>query len=148
MPTRNLVTVLAAVLLAVVAAGAGEASAADNPKKEASLEMEFGFKSARRGYWQEALQRFERANELTPNQPRILNNIAVAQEANGLFEQALLTYQTGLAIDSNDKALRRNYARFQEFYASQIAPPERSPEEDDSDGDKTPNEDDDAHADG
>jgi Flp pilus assembly protein TadD len=68
--------------------------------------------------------RFEHANELTPGQPRILNNIAVAQEANGFYEMALLSYQEGLAIDANNNALRRNYARFQEFYASYIAAPE------------------------
>ena len=68
--------------------------------------------------------RFEHANELTPDQPRILNNIAVAQEANGLFEQALLTYQTGLTLSSKNDPLRRNYARFQEFYSAYVAPPD------------------------
>lgn len=99
-------------------------AAGDGAKKEAADDMEWGYKAARRGYWQEALTRFQHANQLTPDQPRILNNIAVAQEANGLFEQALLTYQTGLAIDPGNPALKRNYARFQEFYASFIAPPE------------------------
>ncbi len=61
----------------------------------------------------------------------ILNNIAVAQEANGLYEQALLTYQTGLSIDPGNRALQRNYARFQEFYASYIAPPEEITEPED-----------------
>jgi tetratricopeptide (TPR) repeat protein len=91
--------------------------------------MDFGFKAARRGYWQEALYRFERANELTPDQPRILNNIAVAQEANGLFEQAMLTYQTAMSIAPNNDALRRNYMRFQEFYASYVNPPEEAGDE-------------------
>lgn len=103
---------------------AGVASAGDPQAKEAEAEMKFGFKAARRGYWQEALMRFEHANELTPNQPRILNNIAVAQEANGLYEMALLTYQEGLALDPNNNSLRRNYTRFQEFYASYVAPQE------------------------
>ncbi len=86
--------------------------------------MEWGYKAARRGYWQEALMRFEHANELTPDQPRILNNIAVAQEALGLFEQALLTYQTGLTLAPGNGSLQRNYARFQEFYSAYVAPPE------------------------
>lgn len=102
----------------------GVAAAGNPDAKEASAEMKWGFKAARRGYWQEALLRFEHANELTPNQPRILNNIAVAQEANGLFEMALLTYQEGLTLEPNNNALRRNYMRFQEFYASYISPPE------------------------
>ena len=73
--------------------------------------------------------RFEHANQLTPNQPRILNNVAVAQEANGLFEMALLTYQEGLALEPKNNALRRNYLRYQEFYANYIAPPEITDDE-------------------
>jgi tetratricopeptide (TPR) repeat protein len=113
---------LLGVLILILAAP--PAAGADNPKKEADAEMKFGFKAARRGYWQEALMRFEHANELTPNQARILNNIAVAQEANGLYEQALITYQTGLEIEPGNSALRKNDQRFQEFYSSYIAPPE------------------------
>ncbi len=105
--------------------GPGHAVAGDGTKNEAQAEMKWGYKVARRGYWQEALIRFQRANDLTPNQPRILNNIAVAQEANGLFEDALLSYQTGLAIAPNNDALRRNYMRFQEFYNTYIAKPEK-----------------------
>jgi Flp pilus assembly protein TadD len=118
-----------ALLVVAVTAMTGTVGAGDANSKEASKEMKFGFKAARRGYWQEALMRFEHANELTPGQPRILNNIAVAQEANGFFEMALLTYQEGLAIDANNNALRRNYARFQEFYVSYIAPPEITEDE-------------------
>ena len=125
MLVRNRFVMRVGTVLALLAAFvAGAASAGDPDAKEAEAEMKFGFKAARRGYWQEALMRFEHANELTPNQPRILNNIAVAQEANGLFEMALLTYQEGLALDPNNNALRRNYMRFQEFYASYVAPPE------------------------
>jgi Flp pilus assembly protein TadD len=115
------------LLAAIISAGAVFAG---NPNaKEASAEMKWGFKAARQGYWQEALMRFEHANELTPNQPRILNNVAVAQEANGLFEMALLTYQEGLSLNPNNNALRRNYMRYQEFYANYIAPPEITDEE-------------------
>ena len=63
------------VLVAIISAGAVFAGNPD--AKEASAEMKWGFKAARQGYWQEALMRFEHANELTPNQPRILNNVAV-----------------------------------------------------------------------
>lgn len=117
-------TVATLVTLAMLVTGA--VVAGSPAAKEAAADMEWGYKTARRGYWQEALARFLHANELTPAQPRILNNIAVAQEANGLYEQALLTYQEGLTIAPNNDALRRNYMRFQEFYSSYIAPPEES----------------------
>ena len=115
------------VMLAMLVAGAAEAGSP--AAKEAAADMKWGYKTARRGYWQEALARFVHANELTPAQPRILNNIAVAQEANGMYEEALLTYQEGLAIAPNNDALRRNYMRFKEFYSSYIAPPEESVEQ-------------------
>jgi len=121
-------TVIMGMLTALL--GVGYVIAGDGTKNEAEADMEWGYKAARRGYWQEALMRFEHANELTPNQPRILNNIAVAQEANGLYEQALLTYQTGLAIAPNNDALRRNYMRFQEFYTTYIAKPDAGAETD------------------
>ena len=124
MNKRSLLNRSCAVLVLAAALSTGIAVAGDPNSKEASAEMKWGFKAARRGYWQEALMRFKHANELTPNQPRILNNIAVAQEANGLYEMALLTYQEGLTLAPDNSALRRNYTRFQEFYRSYIAPPE------------------------
>ena len=118
-----------ALLILAAAISAGDLSAGNPNAKEARAEMKWGFKAARNGYWQEALMRFEHANELTPNQPRILNNVAVAQEANGLYEMALLTYQEGLSLDPNNNALKRNFARYQEFFASYIAPPEITDDE-------------------
>lgn len=126
MRKKKLLIKVGAALVLAATISTGITFAGDPNAKEASAEMKWGFKAARRGYWQEALMRFEHANELTPNQPRILNNIAVAQEANGRYEMALLTYQEGLALAPNNSALRRNYTRFQEFYASYIAPPEIS----------------------
>jgi Flp pilus assembly protein TadD len=121
---RNGFRMVMVATMALTAMVATEAVAGDRARKEAKAEMQWGFKAAKRGYWQEALMRFENANKLTPDSPRILNNIAVAQEANGMFEEALLTYQTALTINSRDEALRRNYTRFQEFYTTYVSPPD------------------------
>jgi Flp pilus assembly protein TadD len=121
---RNGIRTLAVAAMVLTALVAPDAVAGDRNQKEAKAEMEWGFKAAKRGYWQEALMRFENANKLTPDSPRILNNIAVAQEANGMFEEALLTYQTALTINSRDQALQRNYTRFQEFYSTYVSPPD------------------------
>jgi tetratricopeptide (TPR) repeat protein len=127
--TKKLITRAGAAIVLAAALSGGIAAAGDPNSKEASAEMKWGFKAAKRGYWQEALLRFEHANELTPNRARILNNIAVAQEANGLYEMALLTYQEGLTLEPNNNALRRNYTRFQEFYQSYVSPPEVRPDQ-------------------
>ncbi len=71
---------------------------------------------AKRGLWSEALFRFRQADRLDPGNPRILNNIAVAYEALGLFDKALETYRAGLEVGPSDRELRDNYSSFVEFY--------------------------------
>ena len=132
--------VIAAVTLALVIGG-GPALAKNRLAKQASEELEFGYKAAKRGYWQEALERFELADELTPKQPRILNNIAVALEANGRFDEARTTYEAALALDPGNSALKKNFSRFQEFHSTFVAEPEP---EGDTDADTVPEEADDA----
>lgn len=137
--------VVGAVLLFLVV-GVGPVSAKNLQAKQAEEELEFGYKAAKRGYWQEALERFELAAELTPNQPRILNNIAVALEANGRFDEARTTYETGLALDPGNKALKKNFQRFQEFHAKFVAVADDEDEdegEDRADAEESDSEDDD-----
>ena len=121
----------------VMAAGVESALAATSDAKQAGEQINRGFKAAKRGYWQEALFRFERANELTPNEPRVLNNIAVALEASGRFEEALVAYETALAVAPNDRVLRQNYSRFKEFYETQILEP-RTPDGEEAPGEAPP----------
>lgn len=129
---RRIVTSLAAAAMATLVA-ASTATAGDAAAKQASEQVERGYTAARNGYWQEALFRFERANALTPNQPRILNNIAVSLEASGRFEEALATYESALSVAPNDQVLRRNYSRFKEFYEAQLkSTPDAVEEKDDA----------------
>jgi tetratricopeptide (TPR) repeat protein len=81
-------------------------------------QMEFGVEMARKGLWREALFRFRQAGAMEPGNVRAMNNLAVAYEAVGLFEQALETYREGLRVSPNDGELRRNYSQFLEFYQS------------------------------
>lgn len=107
--------------------------------RTAEAQMRFGVQMAQRGLWNEALFRFRQARRMNPNNPRILNNLAVAYEAVGLFEEALQAYQEALRLDPGNRDLRRNYGRFVEFYQNfrpaeeqpeADEPPERVPEED------------------
>jgi Tfp pilus assembly protein PilF len=102
---------LASALLVVSCASADVSGSA-------SQQLAFGVSMAQRGLWSEALFRFERAHRLDPSSFRVLNNLAVAYEANGRFDEALATYRRALAIDPANRDLRRNYARFVEFYQS------------------------------
>lgn len=101
-------TVLAVALLAPGASYAKPPSA--------SRQLSFGIEMARRGLWNEAFFRFQQAAQLEPANPRIINNLAVASEARGNFEEALRFYQEALKADANNAEIKRNYARFVEFY--------------------------------
>jgi len=81
-------------------------------------QMEFGVEMARKGLWREALFRFRQAGAMEPGNVRAMNNLAVAYEAVGLFDQALETYREALRVSPNDGELRRNYSQFLEFYQS------------------------------
>lgn len=98
--------------LVVAVLGAAPLQAAEDEQ------LAFGVQMARRGLWSEALFRFKQAEETRPGDPKILNNLAVAYEAVGLFEEALDTYKEALEADPANRELRRNYARFIEFYQS------------------------------
>lgn len=108
----SLGTLLLGAALVVVSCGSADLSGG------AERQLGFGVSMAQRGLWSEALFRFERAHQLDPASFRVLNNLAVAYEANGRFDEALATYRRALALHPDDRNLRRNYARFVEFYQS------------------------------
>lgn len=83
---------------------------------DASAQVKFGVDMAKRGLWNEALFRFEQAQEIGSTDTRVLNNLAVSYEAVGRFEDALETYRQAVQADPNNRALRQNYSRFLEFY--------------------------------
>ena len=99
---------------AVIAAGCSTYSRTD----KAQTQISFGSSVARRGLWREAAFRFERAVQQEPNNARAHNNLAVALEAEGEFSRALAEYKRALELDPGDSYIRRNYARFAEFYTS------------------------------
>lgn len=88
------------------------------PQAVAHADMREGVKAAQRGYWQEALFRFERARNVDPKDAEVLNNLAVAFEALGRYGEALATYKQAIQDTPKSSIIRKNYARFAEFYTS------------------------------
>ena len=86
--------------------------------EKASTQLAFGTTVAKKGLWREAAFRYEQAVAKEPNNARAHNNLAVALEANGDFAKALAAYKRALEIEPNNSYIRRNYARFAEFYTS------------------------------
>jgi Tfp pilus assembly protein PilF len=104
---------VAALFVAACSSSAPKAPDAAPPTK---TQLQFGVEMAQRGLWSEALFRFRQAQAQRPQDPRVLNNLAIAHEALGQFELALQHYQDALKADPNNRDLRRNYSRFVEFY--------------------------------
>jgi tetratricopeptide (TPR) repeat protein len=96
----------------------GQAPPATPAAPSVSEQMRFGVAMAQRGLWREALFRFEQAELLAGEDPEVLGNVAVALEATGDFDRALTYYKRALAADPVNRELKRNYARFVEFYQS------------------------------
>ena len=103
------------VLFLLVVAGACTSYA--HPEKP-STQIAFGTYVAKKGLWREAAFRYEQAVKDAPNNARAHNNLAVALEASGDFARALDEYKKALEIEPNNNYIRRNYARFAEFYTA------------------------------
>jgi Flp pilus assembly protein TadD len=102
----------------LLAAGISVAASAA-PRSEsarAAAQLEFGVEMAQRGLWNEALFRFEQAKQLAPADAKVWNNLAVAYEAVGRFEEAHAAYKEAVKLAPANKNLKRNAARFLEFY--------------------------------
>jgi len=113
---------LVGVLLGLSVFSWGCASGSGGAGLSAKDELKLGYKAARRGYWQEALYRFELAQGKRPQDPEILNNLAVALEAVGRYDDARGVYEQALSIAPGDRHLRRNRLQFEEFYTTHVAP--------------------------
>lgn len=109
---RNLIVLVATALAVAGCAGSG------GGRPEAAAEVRQGLQAANRSYWQEAHFRFSAAHRLEPADASILNNLAVTLEALGRYEEALETYKKALQLAPANRWIRRNYARFAEFYTS------------------------------
>jgi hypothetical protein len=117
MPTRvRLVSLALLLFLTLSSCGSSHGGA---PVVTADSQIGFGVSMAKRGLWSEAFFRFQQAQRLEGGStPRLLNNLAVASEALGKFDQALDFYKQGLQQAPGDAELKANYDRFVSFYES------------------------------
>jgi Flp pilus assembly protein TadD len=80
----------------------------------AEQEMRFGIEIAQKGLWREARFRFEKAVTLAPDDPRALNDLAVALEQAGEFDKARAAYEKALKLDPGSLYIQQNYDLFRE----------------------------------
>ena len=80
-----------------------------------SAQQDFGVEMAKMNLWREAEFRFKRAVELNPSDAMAHNNLAVAMEANGDFDNAVKEYREALRLDRSNSYIQKTYSRFTEF---------------------------------
>ncbi len=102
---------LAAAALLSVFAGPAFADA----RSSARSQVEFGIKVAQNGLWKEAAYRWEKAVEIDPTYAAAWNNLAIAYEHEGKFEEARNAYERAIKIDSKNALIRQNYDLFKEI---------------------------------
>jgi Flp pilus assembly protein TadD len=104
--------VLPLLALALLAAAGDEARTV--PRAKSSDETGFGIQVARRGLWNEARFRFEKAVSLSPEDAHALNNLAVALEQQGTFDKAREAYEKALKLEPGNLYIQQNYDLFRE----------------------------------
>ncbi|UCH95230.1 MAG: tetratricopeptide repeat protein [Candidatus Aminicenantes bacterium] len=78
-------------------------------------EFEFGNHLARQGLWKEAYYRWNRALEQGKESAALYNNIAIALEEMGKFEEAEKAYQKALKLSPNNQTVQGNYNKFKKM---------------------------------
>ena len=99
---------LAASLVSVLLA------ASSIPAASSQDEVQFGINAARRGLWNEARFRFEKAVTIDPNNAEALNNLAISLEQQGAFERAREAYEKALKLKPDSVYIQQNFDLFRE----------------------------------
>ena len=103
--------VLAVIAIALFAA----ACASHQDLQRPATQDDFGVQMAKMNLWREAMFRFKRAVQIDPSDARAHNNLAVAYEAIGDFENARKEYLEALKLDRTNAYIQKNYSRYVEF---------------------------------
>ena len=106
--TRRTLCALALLFLIGVAS-----PRADN-RDDAKAQVEFGIEVALRDLWKEALYRWQRAIDLDPTYAPAWNNLGIAFEHEGRFDEAREAYETALDLDPDNFTIEQNYDLFLE----------------------------------
>ena len=104
-----------AMIVAAAVVAFAPAVAARDARSQAKEQVDFGIKVAENGLWNEALYRWQKAVELDPTYAAAWNNLAIAYEHEGKFEDAKKAYEQALQLDPKNLMIRQNYDLFKEI---------------------------------
>jgi Flp pilus assembly protein TadD len=98
----------------------GSASPAFADRREdAKAQVEFGWDVAMKGLWSEATYRWLKAAEIDPTYAAAWNNLGIAYEQQGKFDEARKAYEKAIQLEPNNNFIRQNYDLFREIYDRQ-----------------------------
>jgi Tfp pilus assembly protein PilF len=95
----------------ILASGVASADA----RGDSRAQVEFGIVAAQKELWKEALYRWKRAVEVDPTYAAAFNNLAIAYEHEGQFEEARKAYERAIEIEPNNALIKQNYDLFREI---------------------------------
>ena len=75
-------------------------------------QIQFGILSAQNGLWDEAIFRWKKAIQHNPDSAAAHNNLAVAYENRGMWEEAREEYQTALKLAPKNSYIQSNFENF------------------------------------
>jgi Tfp pilus assembly protein PilF len=106
---------LAVVLLMTAGVCGLRADAEKDARKSSQAQVEFGILAAQKELWREALYRWKRAVDIDPSYAAAYNNLAIAFEHEGQFDEARKAYEKALELDPHNQQIQQNYDLFKEI---------------------------------
>jgi len=88
-------------------------------RSDARAQVDFGIELAQKQLWKEAEFRWEKAVELDPTYAAAWNNLAIAYEQQGKFDEAKKAYDKAKGIDPKNTFIVQNHDMFMEIYDRQ-----------------------------
>ncbi len=106
---------LAVVLLMTAGVCGLRADTEKDARKSSQAQVEFGILAAQKELWREALYRWKRAVDIDPSYAAAYNNLAIAFEHEGQFDEARKAYEKALELDPHNQQIQQNYDLFKEI---------------------------------
>ena len=103
-----------AVLICALIVGVATVARADE-RADAKAQVDFGIAVAQKGLWREAIYRWERASKIDPSYAAAWNNLGIAYEHEGWFDQARDAYKKALDLEAGNLMIQQNYDLFREI---------------------------------